>query len=53
MFMLQEFLADRFHLKVHHEIKELPVYALVVAKGGSKLKESKLEDLSQGSLEDG
>jgi uncharacterized protein (TIGR03435 family) len=53
MLMLQELLADRFHLKVHHEIKELPVYALVVAKGGSKLKESKLEDPSQGRLEDG
>jgi uncharacterized protein (TIGR03435 family) len=53
MLMLQELLADRFHLKVHHEIKQLPVYALIVAKGGSKLKESKLEDPSKGRLEDG
>ena len=37
--MLQALLADRFHLKVHRETKEIPVYALVVAKGGSKLKE--------------
>jgi uncharacterized protein (TIGR03435 family) len=38
--MLQELLADRFKLKVHHETKELPVYALAIAKGGLKIKES-------------
>jgi uncharacterized protein (TIGR03435 family) len=38
--MLQSLLADRFHLKVHIETKELPVYALVAAKGGAKLKAS-------------
>jgi uncharacterized protein (TIGR03435 family) len=38
--MLQSLLADRFHLKVHIETKEMPVYALVVAKGGAKLKAS-------------
>jgi len=37
--MIQGLLADRFQLKVHHETKELPIYALVVGKGGSKLKE--------------
>src|SRR5580658_227100 len=36
--MLQTLLADRFQLKLHHETKELPVYALVVTKNGSKLK---------------
>lgn len=36
--MLQSLLADRFHLKFHRETRELPVYALVVAKGGPKLK---------------
>jgi bla regulator protein blaR1 len=41
--MLQPLLADRFGLKFHHETRELPVYALVVAKGGPKLKESKPE----------
>ena len=30
-------LADRFHLRVHHETKEGPVYALVLAKSGPKL----------------
>ncbi len=39
--MLQDLLADRFGLKVHRETKDLPVYNLVVAKGGSKLSESK------------
>jgi uncharacterized protein (TIGR03435 family) len=38
--MLQALLADRFHLQVRHELKQLPVYELVVAKGGAKLKES-------------
>jgi len=34
--MLQSLLADRFKLKLRRETKELPVYALVVAKGGPK-----------------
>lgn len=35
--MLRSLLADRFKLSLSHETKELPVYALVVAKGGPKL----------------
>jgi uncharacterized protein (TIGR03435 family) len=42
--MLQVLLADRFKLTVHHETKELPVYALVIAKNGPKLQESKPGD---------
>jgi uncharacterized protein (TIGR03435 family) len=42
--MLQKLLADRFHLILHHESKEFQGYELVVAKGGSKLKESTPED---------
>lgn len=38
--VLRAVLADRFHLKVHRENKEMAIYALVVAKGGPKLKES-------------
>jgi uncharacterized protein (TIGR03435 family) len=38
--MLQTLLAERFHLKVHREMKEMPVYALVVGKNGPKFKES-------------
>jgi uncharacterized protein (TIGR03435 family) len=36
--MLQKLLADRFQLQVHRETQEVPMYALVVAKGGPKLK---------------
>jgi uncharacterized protein (TIGR03435 family) len=42
--MIQALLADRFHLKVSHETKELPVYAIVVAKNGPKLHEAKPGD---------
>jgi uncharacterized protein (TIGR03435 family) len=38
--MLQSLLAERFQLSLHHETVQFPGYALVVAKGGSKLKES-------------
>jgi uncharacterized protein (TIGR03435 family) len=38
--MLKTLLADRFKLQVHHTQKDLPVYNLVVNKGGPKLKES-------------
>jgi len=34
----QSLLADRFKLVLHKEIKEMPVYALVVAKNGPKTK---------------
>jgi bla regulator protein blaR1 len=36
--MLQSLLADRLKLAVHHEIKLSNIYALVVAKGGPKIK---------------
>jgi uncharacterized protein (TIGR03435 family) len=38
--MLQSLLADRFHLKVHHETRSFPVFDLVLAKGGPKLQPS-------------
>jgi bla regulator protein BlaR1 len=37
--MMQALLEERFKLKVHHETRQLPVYELVVAKGGAKLPE--------------
>ncbi len=37
--MKQSLLADRFHLKAHFEIRILPVYELVPAKGGLKISE--------------
>jgi len=38
--LMRALLTDRFGLKAHAETKEMPVYALVVSKGGPKLKES-------------
>jgi len=38
--LLLPLLEERFGLKYHHETRELPMYSLIVAKGGSKLKES-------------
>ncbi len=38
--MLQNLLAERFKLALHRETKELPIYTLVVAKGGPRMKES-------------
>ena len=35
---LQSLLEDRFQLKMHRETKELPIYELSIAKGGSKVK---------------
>jgi uncharacterized protein (TIGR03435 family) len=39
LLMMQNLLAERFKMSVHRETKDLPMYALVVAKGGSKLRE--------------
>jgi uncharacterized protein (TIGR03435 family) len=38
--MLQNLLAERFHLVVHQGTRTFPGYDLVIKKGGSKLKES-------------
>jgi uncharacterized protein (TIGR03435 family) len=45
--MLLPLLEDRFHLKYHHEMRELPLYELVVAKGGPKLTKS-AKDVDNG-----
>jgi len=39
--MLQALLEDRFKLKVHQVTKQVPIYALVVARGGPKLDATK------------
>ena len=38
--MMRSILADRCQLKAHQETKELPVYDLVIAKHGLKMKEA-------------
>ncbi len=37
--MLQSLLGERFQLKIHHETKEMPAYAIVLGKSALKLKE--------------
>jgi uncharacterized protein (TIGR03435 family) len=41
--MVQALLTDRFKLVTHTEIRQLPVFNLVIAKNGSKLQESKAD----------
>jgi len=43
--MLQALLIERFKLKFHLETKDMPGYALVVAKNGPKLQAAKGEDV--------
>src|ERR1700722_1241437 len=50
--MLLELLADRFRLSVHRETRELPVYALVIGKNGSKLHEATPGDTYPDGLKD-
>ena len=49
--MLQALLADRFQMKFHREKKDFPVYALVIAKSGLKLKETPKDPESPDSGE--
>src|SRR3954468_2623436 len=48
MSMLRTLLGERFKLAFHRETKELPVYALTVAKGGAKLKEAAVVTAPEG-----
>jgi uncharacterized protein (TIGR03435 family) len=52
--MLQNLLAERFRLKLHHETRELSGWELVVAKSGLKIKESQVgtvsSDTGRGSI---
>jgi uncharacterized protein (TIGR03435 family) len=41
--MLQVLLEERFHLKLHWEMKEIPVYAISIGKNGPRLKQTPLE----------
>ncbi len=43
--LLFAMLTDRCRLAVHRDTKELPVYQLVIAKGGPKLKEASADEL--------
>jgi uncharacterized protein (TIGR03435 family) len=42
--MLQALLEDRFKLKIRRETKEMPIYAVVIAKNGLKLEKAAMEE---------
>jgi uncharacterized protein (TIGR03435 family) len=50
--LLQTLLADRFKLAVHRETRELPMFALVVAKKGTKIEEAKPGDRYPNGIKD-
>jgi bla regulator protein blaR1 len=47
--MFRSLLAERFKLRVHHATRQMPVYELVVAKGGLKLKPARKNPISLGT----
>jgi uncharacterized protein (TIGR03435 family) len=42
--MLQTLLAERFKVRIRREAKEVPVYAMVIGKNGSKLQKSSMDE---------
>jgi uncharacterized protein (TIGR03435 family) len=48
--MMRSILADRCQFKAHLETKELPVYDLVIAKGGLKMKEAQPGEASKEEM---
>src|SRR5215831_7131941 len=52
MQMLRTLLEDRFHLRWHHEMREMAVYALRVATGGPKLAPAKQDQSGRLQLGD-
>jgi uncharacterized protein (TIGR03435 family) len=48
--MVRAMLADRFRLKTHKETRDLPLYVLTVAEGGSKLRKSNGINVSDPDL---
>jgi uncharacterized protein (TIGR03435 family) len=51
--LLRSLIEERFHLSVHREVKEQPVYALIVGKGGPRLHETTHESEKPGFRQDG
>ena len=45
--MLQTLLTDRFNLKLHREMKQLPVYVLTVTKSGANKNGAKLKESAE------
>lgn len=51
--MLRKLLADRFQLAFHKEQKELPLYSLSLARGGSKISKNDPKNATQGIISRG
>jgi uncharacterized protein (TIGR03435 family) len=51
--LLRSLLEERFHLSIHRELKEQPVYDLIVGKGGSKLHKASDEGGKPGLRQSG
>jgi uncharacterized protein (TIGR03435 family) len=51
--MVKKLLTDRFNLRFHMEKREMPVYALEIAKGGPKLATSAHPDARPGEQSEG
>lgn len=49
-YMMQTLLEDRFKLKVHRETRDVPVYALVTAKGGPKLTAARKSNCFEATI---
>src|SRR6185437_9852991 len=47
--MMRKLLEERFGLALHHEQREMPVFALTVAKGGPKMAKSANQELGPGN----
>ena len=48
--MIQSLLAERFHLELHRETRQLPIYALIVSKAGPKLQAADANASANGSI---
>ena len=51
--MMQALLVDRCKLKFHFVTRELPVYDLVIANSGSKMKEAPRDEVETGEMSGG
>ena len=49
--MLQALLAERFHLRIHHESRNFPVLALILATGRPKFAESSPEEIRHNPVD--
>jgi bla regulator protein BlaR1 len=47
--MFQTLLADRFHLKIHTEMKDGPIFELAVSRGGPKFHQAKPAEAEDGA----